>query len=452
MNLLLLIFGVLCIAYAIYSLVKRRPLPSKPVKSLKKQKITLEELSKIWLPEVATKEESIRRQRTDVVQESQLNFQHQEITDFYLDYVANKPYFLKIQDEVVRELLNILDRDGDCPSVVNTFNDEENRLPKDAYDILAQTPLWQHSLNVTKKIIELLGDSRPLIPKAVITALAHDLGKIPSYRDQKLYVTGDHPLISIGILNKIEAFNKAFSDDKKDEIFKAIRNHHRKADGLLCQKLKEADQAARRKELAENSKNIQVAIEIERPIEKPIEAEKPISSENKDKDTFYSPTETEKEKIVLVEQELSWFDPDEFLTELNPYINRLNGGRWDAFSMNDGYVYFQVKTLWEVAKKIARRKGNKEVLLADADESMRQNILYTIVSRLRSEKDAIARGLIQDTYFGAPFVVTMRDGKKYDKSYYTPFVAEVFAPTVSSLEARKVGKLKDIIDVSPKYE
>jgi len=120
--------------------------------------------------------------------------------------------------------------------------------------------------------------------------------------------------------------------------------------------------------------------------------------------------------------------------------------------MSNGYVYFQVKILWEVVKKIARRKGNTEVLLGDADESMRQNILFSIVNRLRTDKDAIARGLIQDKYFGAPFIVTMRDGKKFDKGYYTPFVAEVFTSTVSELEARKVGKLKDIVDVSPKYE
>jgi len=476
MRLLLLIAGISCILYALYGLFFNSRRITGP--SLKK-KITLEELSKIWLESDDRKEQTGKMMEDPTVSEEkteeiQISYQYPEIREFYLKYIADKHYFLGVNGKIVRDLLNILDQGGDCPSVVNTFNEEEGKLPKDVYDILARTSLLQHTLNVTEKIIESLGGSGPFIPKAVITALAHDLGKTPTHR--KIYSTGDHPLVSIGILNQIEAFS-ILSDKDKDEIFKAIKDHHRNSDEFLCVKLKEADQAARRKELAENSKNIIQNAAANTQTEEPLsesaslegtdnsvkegfiiphfvsaEGDEDTKTKPSDTDIFGSPVKPEKEKVTIIEHDLPWFDPEEFLGELNPYINRMNGGRWDAFSMSNGYVYFQVKILWEVAKKIARQKGHTEVLLGDADESMRQNILFSIVNRLRTDKDAIARGLIQDKYFGAPFVVTMRDGKKFDKGYYTPFVAEAFAATVSDLEARKVGKLKDIVDVSPKYE
>lgn len=481
MRLFLLIAGISCILYALYGLFRKKS--CKATWFSKKEKITLKELSKLWLEPAAiaigneqTENSTIEQQSSKTVEkteEIQISYQHQEIRDFYLGYIADKHYFLGAQGKIVRELLNILDREGDCPSVVNTFNDDEGKLPKDVYDILARTSLLQHTLNVAEKMIGLLGGSGPFISKAVITALAHDLGKIPSHR--KLYATGDHPLVSIGLLNQIEAFN-ALTDKDKDEIFKAIKDHHRNSDEFLCQKLKEADQAARRKELAENSKNIvrDAAVEshTEEPLPESVSLEEPddspkesyiiphfISEQDEgtkkrpsDTDIFGSSVKPEKEKFNITEQDIPWFDPDEFLAEIKPYINRLNGGRWDAFSMPDGYVYVQVKVLWEVAKKIARQKGHKEVLLGDADEGIRRNILFSITSRLRTDKDAIARGLIKDEFFGAPFVVKMSDGKQYDKGYYTPFVAEAFSKTVSELEASKVGKLKDIVDVSPKYE
>ncbi|GER94833.1 HD domain-containing protein [hot springs metagenome] len=454
------IAGISYILYALYSYFsqKSRKNSSQPLKEI----ITLEELSKIWMEPVhdshdinANNENKTIPEKTE---EINIEYQHQRIRDFYLKHIADKPHFFRLHEKIARKLLEILDREGDCPSVVNTFNEDEGKLPKDVYDILARTTLLEHTLNVAEKMIELLGGSGPLISKAVITALAHDLGKIPSHR--KLYATGDHPLVSIGLLNQIEVFN-ALSDKDKDEIFKAIKDHHRNSDEFLCIKLKKADQAARRKELAEKlpePASLQQETFTDNTVKEDYiipafstEAEN-TKAKPSDTDIFGSSIKPEREKVTITEQDLPWFDPDEYLGELNPYINRLNGGRWDAFSMSNGYVYFQVKILWEVAKKIARQKGHTEVLLGDADESMRQNILFSIVNRLRTDKDVIARGLIQDKYFGAPFVVIMRDGKKFDKGYYTPFVAEAFASTVSELEARKVGRLKDIVDVSPKFD
>lgn len=162
---------------------------------------------------------------------------------------------------------------------------------------------------------------------------------------------------------------------------------------------------------------------------------------------FISHAKEEKEKVSLKEISLPWFDADRFMAELKPYINRLDGPRWGAFSMPDGYVYFQTGVLEEAAKKLG--KGDTDIALTDSDRELKRNILYSIVCNLRREKNAIARGLIKDGYFGGQFIVRMRDGREHS-FYYTLFNAEAFGETVSYFESLKTGKIKEIADVEPK--
>ena len=119
--------------------------------------------------------------------------------------------------------------------------------------------------------------------------------------------------------------------------------------------------------------------------------------------------------------------------------------------MANGYVYVQVGLLWSVTKKVARINGDPSVLIADSDEELRTNILYSIVERLKTEANAIARGLIRDGYFSAPFVVTMRDGTVHSKASYVPFNLEAFGMLTSELESQKYGKVREIVDVTPKW-
>ena len=199
------------------------------------------------------------------------------------------------------------------------------------------------------------------------------------------------------ILDQMPAF-KALP--YKEEILRAVKDHHRVPKPGLGQKLKEADQAARRGELATGAELMESQGEEPPPVVStgsPRPADPPP-------DIFW--TTPPVEKVVVKATNLAWFDPDRFLELLKPYINRLNGGRWDAFSMRDGHCYVQVKTMWEVTKKLAREQKESSVSLADGDEESRRNILYSVVQRLREDKDAIARGLIKDGYFGAPFIVT----------------------------------------------
>ena len=110
---------------------------------------------------------------------------------------------------------------------------------------------------------------------------------------------------------------------------------------------------------------------------------------------------------------------------------------------------FSGGVLEEAAKKLGR--SNPDIALMNSDRELRRNILYSIVCNLRREKDAIARGLIKDGYFGGPFIVRMQDGKELS-TYYTPFNAEVFGETVSYFEGLKTGKIQEIEEVRPKIQ
>ena len=97
----------------------------------------------------------------------------------------------------------------------------------------------------------------------------------------------------------------------------------------------------------------------------------------------------------------AWFDAALFLEELKPYINKMFGRRFMAFSMSDGHVYFQAKVLEEVARKLAEQAGNMEIAtMGQRDESMR-SVLLSIVNHLRADHEVIARGLIKDNFLGA---------------------------------------------------
>ncbi|MDA8325671.1 MAG: HD domain-containing protein, partial [Nitrospiraceae bacterium] len=320
---------------------------------------------------------------------------------------------------------------------------------KNAYDVLAGVKLYRHTLDVAEEMIKAFKGSAAMLPKVLITSLGHDLGKLPSYR-KTLYSLGDHPLISVTILEGLPGYTGL---PYKDEVNKAIVDHHRYPKGLLGEKLKEADQVARRTEIANNIQEHPAADEASpepgRP-EEPLQSAPKTEAGLTEKDSiFISHAKKEKEKVSLKEIPLPWFDAERFLAVLKPYINRLDGQRWSAFSMPDGHLYFQAAVLEEVAKKLG--KGDPDIALMDSDKELKRNILYSVVCLLRREKEAIARGLIKDGYFGGPFIIQMQAGREIS-SYYTPFNTEAFRETVSYFEGLKEGKIKEIEEVRPKIQ
>ena len=132
---------------------------------------------------------------------------------------------------------------------------------------------------------------------------------------------------------------------------------------------------------------------------------------------------------------------------LKPYINRVEGRRFLAFSMTDGLVYFQVKVLEEVARKQAQEAGCMEIATMAQDDSTMRQVLFSVVQHLRQQHEVIAAHLIKASYFGGYFLVTRKFNTKM-RGYYTPFHAEAFG-SIAEMEQAKPDLLRDILDVSP---
>ena len=418
-------------------------------------------------------------------------FVKDQVDQFFRKHILLAPWFRNaaMHKEVCYQILIRLEQEGDCPSVVKASQDVEASWDSNTFNLLGQTSLLDHTLHVAVETIELLtrDNANHVIPDALVAALGHDLGKLPSIKGH-LYSLGEHPLAAGSVLAEIPQFKEL---SKKDEISRVIKLHHKKPEGLLGKTLKKADQQARQKELESTMEKVagskpstepgnqsparveqegRADQEIERPMEEakiqpepaPVslpehQTNHPIphqrktvasSSAWKAQADIYGDEEAQVTKSEIPEQiDISpWFDAPGFLEDLKPYINRISGRRWMAFSMANGYVYFQAKAIEEVARKQAERAGAMNVAtMGQGDSSMRE-VLFTVINRLRIEHEVIARELIKDRYFGGYFDVHMNG--KILKGFYTPFHAEAFG-SIAEMENAKTGLLKNINSVEP---
>lgn len=389
---------------------------------------------------------------------------------FMEKHIRGASWFQKapLHRAICGQILQILDQEGNCPSVVSMTSDVEGSWDENTYQILAQTTLLDHSLNVAEQVVRLLGESESwhVIPDTMIAALGHDLGKIESMRGY-LYSLGEHPLASGRPLAGIAGFKEL---PKKEEILRAIKLHHKMPDGLLGKIIKKADQLARQQELEEAAALADTPKSVPDKIfylvppkhggEPQMEATPPlVRKESTDKaaaawkaqaDIYEEDGGDEAKDTTDVPKLMdisSWFDAVQFLQELKPYINKMFGRRFLAFSMPDGHVYFQVKVLEEVARKQAERAGCMEIATMARDDHTMRQVLLTIVQQFRGENDIIDRGLIKDNFFGGYFTVTKKIGKSI-KGYYTPFHAEIFG-SIAEMEQSKSETLRNIQKVSP---
>ena len=260
-----------------------------------KEKIKLSKLAPIWMEEAKTTGEprgkfSARergmqgRDPEDLLKEAEdapgekptapaqapepknYAFRHPEVLKFYKDVTLPErngfdyePVLLRL----VEEYLDMLDRLGDCPSVVeSTEREYDNDLKrydaasgKSFWDILKGVSLLQHSTRVAR-IVEKSATLPDTTPVLVVAALGHDIGKIPTFRNDPRYAVGSHP--SVGMLvTKQETCFRELPDSVQEDIEHAIMNHHNKA-GLNpvppCTALiQDADRQARKEELMENT-------------------------------------------------------------------------------------------------------------------------------------------------------------------------------------------------------
>lgn len=198
------------------------------------------------------------------------NYNYKE-TQIFVNEVI-KPLSKKIISghlKTIIQLLNLLEQNKDCPSVVKFAKTEPNKIYADKeyisldketrYDIYEKISVYRHSLNVGKKSVELLqkekGSKINMVGKLLIAALAHDIGKIKRYEMRETgtkinfaeYKEMPHQNISSILLYD------SFKDcPNLKEIAEAVQRHHSPAldkDDILLKLLIESDKQTRDMEL-----------------------------------------------------------------------------------------------------------------------------------------------------------------------------------------------------------
>jgi len=441
------------VTLVILLLGRKQPAPMK--------EMHLAELAKHWIKDKSgeihiAELAPLWRDDKQPVTKRDYTFHHERVVVFAAKQIEQASWFRNapLQQDVCYQLLQMLDKEGDCPSVVNVADDVEASWDSNTYTLLGKTTLLDHTLNVAGKTISLLieAEAMHVIPDALIAALGHDLGKLPSVKGY-LYSIGDHPLASGRVLAEFESFKHLA---KKEDISRAIKLHHKRPEGLLGKSLKKADQLARQKELE------QAVEQLAGQEKNPPHATVPVAQPGA-KSAWQAQADIYDEEALPAKQKATvpnlidiskWFDAQALLDNLKPYINRVTGRRFMAFSMPDGYVYIQAKAIEEVARQQAREAGAIDIATMAANDLAMREVLFTVVHHLRVNHGVIARGLIKDEFFGGYFTITMKSGKDL-KGFYTPFHAEAFtdkehtAGFIAAMENNKPALLKNFMSVKP---
>lgn len=383
--------------------------------------VKLEELAHLWQNK-SKKTKAKQPKKTTKAEEAR--FKTKRVQEFYNSISKMNPKHLK----VCKNLLDFLEENGNCPSVVPwDIPDAATNYDNKTHKQLEQVSLLDHSLNVAKRVIEdLTKEKKPfLIPDAVVAALGHDLGKIPS----KLFLVHqleDHTVPSAEVANNIAGFS---SLAKSEEILVAIKNHHHDSENFLDQILIQANEEAREMEIeqADTAPEPQVSL--------------PTKSMT---DAGRHEAKKQASGIDIG----GWFDIEAFLQEIKGTINVLSNGKFQAFSMPKGVVYVQVEMISDLLMEQAGKANASEIVMRDkSNNSEMKSVLLAAVQLFRS-KGLIAVDELKEGHFMTFFDLHYRE--EILEQNYTPFRAEAFlAPgeTIEELEQIKTGLLLDITAV-----
>jgi len=306
----------------------------------------------------------------------------------------------------ILDILKLLETEGSCPSIGKT----SQRLTDSdidyisIQDALSQITLRNHSHRVARIAIKRLKDSyrdyQSLVPKVLVCALAHDIGKIPSLRTSDKYVKADHPIIGGAKLREI----MSSSDETTrvswiDSAVKAVESHHRQSKESFLNVLQSADAQAREEEVL-----------------------------------LY------KKDFVLKEWS-EWFSLPDLLESLKNEINVVAPtmkNRWKAFSFN-GVVYCKPEALIDKTIEQAKAKKVFDIRLIHTNRNMEAAML-PIVSSLK-EIQAIFGDKISPSYYGGDYEIDL--GAFKDAQFLIPLNIEVFG-LASDIESNKSKYFNDL--------
>ncbi|HOC45970.1 MAG TPA: HD domain-containing protein [Syntrophorhabdaceae bacterium] len=342
-----------------------------------------------------------------------------ELKDLIRDCIDPYADVIRMQkvEHVVKGLVELLDKYGGAPSVVlGVGRDIEKDDLTSVKDNLAKVSLRYHTCGVVRNMVAMVKDTysnfEMVMPKALVESLAHDIGKIPEFRDSNIYNTSEHPLISGAKLAEL------FTDTDvhwKDDAIKAVKEHHlstsdKTAVEQMSAILKQADRKARENELIMFTQGYQV-----KPFQK-------------------------------------WFDPAAFIERLKPEINisRDDANKMNAISFK-GVVYLRPNYMYEIARKMC-----SEANVLDANffyKSDDANAKLLIAKALR-DAGCLADGAGKDSANGEMngryslrYEIRRTTGDKPIREQFLPIkMDERF--NINEIESRKIsGYLLSIIDI-----
>ena len=311
---------------------------------------------------------------------------------FYSEVIEPHKEALAGMLEGINKMVELLERCGDCSSVVDTIADSEKKVATRVGGILSKVTLRDHTFNVVRIALRILKetyhDPVGYVPAAIIAALGHDLGKIPQLRSQDKYVKADHPLTSVSIVEEI--FEKDKDAHWLKMVVKAIGEHHQSASDQLSELLKEADGKARQLEIEQAEKRASLAWE-------------------------------------------EWFDCKELLRRVGVTVNvTQTGSAFRAFSV-DETVYCDPTFLYETAGAMAAEKGIIDInLLRDTDKD---KALRRIVESMR--KQDMLTSELGKAYTTRRYEIQVEQGKP-KRTFLVPVKASAFENR-AEFEAIKAG-------------
>jgi len=324
--------------------------------------------------------------------------------------------------EGVARIIELLDREGGCPSVVVNGSDG---IPGTDYasvkDILEQVTLSSHTFRVARLSIEALKASygekfEGHLPTTLVAALGHDLGKLTSFRIKEENANKDHPTIGDAAIGQIFKDKYDAIDAAGDDITlsgnlrgkiawlevarKIIRDHHTENATGLVEILRTADGRAREMEVAQK---------------------------------------TGQQKAVPWSE---WFDARTYLNDyIRMEINASQEQQWKAFSLGN-IVYCRPELLYDAAKKYAWDLKIISILLVRLTD--RAKAIKTVVDSLRSI-NAVSPELEKMNSHNT-YKLGVEHGTSFKRDLI-PLLAEVFGP-VGELDKTKEGLSGQILSAT----
>ncbi|HOE19046.1 MAG TPA: hypothetical protein PLX02_11515 [Syntrophorhabdaceae bacterium] len=322
----------------------------------------------------------------------------------------------------ISKIVERLDREGGCPSVVVNGNDG---IPGTDYDtvkdIIDKVTLRSHTFRVARLSMEALRTSygnkfENHLPTVLVAALGHDLGMLPSLRAMEEHANKDHPTISDAAIeeffkDKYDAIEAAGDDatlvgELRVKITwlemarKFIRDHHTMNATGLAELLREADGQAREMEI------VQMTGTLKNPPWK------------------------------------EWFDARTYLDNyIRMEINAEQEQRWNAFSLG-GVVYCNPELLFVAAKRYARDvKVTSRRLFRTTDNSRAIKEVLSYLRGINAVSPELGHEDIQKKY-----KIGFDRGKSLTKPL-TPLVAEIFG-AAGELDKTKEGLSGKIISIT----